>query len=457
MSRYPMAPADAAWLRMDRPTNLMVVTSVMWFDEALDWAALREIVRTGIVERFPRFRQRVVEARGRPSWEDVVEFDLEEHLHPVYLPEPAGRAELQEFISNLVSVPLNHARPLWDLYLIESYGSGCAVVFRMHHAIADGIALARLLMSLTDEPGEEPVAVSDPLDAGGSAQRSLAGVATHQVVEALVHPQRIASLLLHPDRILDLARSTAGGLEALAQLTVMPADRQTALRGTPGVRKRVTWSPSLPLDGIRETAHRSGVTINDVLLAATAGALRAQLVRRRCPVHDIRAIVPFNLRPIDEPLPAELGNKFGLVYVALPLATADRQDRLHEMARRTRRIKESAQGVVAFGVLELVGLGPAALEDIAIDVFASKATGVITNVPGPRNPVTLAGSRLAGTIGWGPTSGDLGLDVAMFSYAGEITIGLCADVGLVPDVDQLLDDLLLELDALGATSEPHEQ
>jgi hypothetical protein len=185
-----------------------------------------------------------------------------------------------------------------------------------------------------------------------------------------------------------------------------------------------------------------------VLLAAVAGALRTHLVRRRSPVHDIRAIVPFNLRPLDKPLPAELGNKFGLVYLSLPLTISRRHERLHEMSRRMDAIKHSAEGFVAFGILELIGLAPAAVENIAIDVFASKGTGVMTNVPGPRQVVTLAGAPLRGTIGWVPTSGELGLGVAIFSYAGDVTIGLCVDRALVPDVRGLLADIATELDAI---------
>jgi hypothetical protein len=115
-------------------------------------------------------------------------------------------------------------------------------------------------------------------------------------------------------------------------------------------------------------------------------------------------------------------------------------------------IKHSAEGVVAYGILELIGLGPAALENRAIDVFASKGTGVMTNVPGPRTTVTLAGVPLRGTIGWVPTSGDLGLGVAIFSYAGDVTIGLCVDRGIVPDVRELLDDIAAELDELLSTT-----
>jgi diacylglycerol O-acyltransferase / wax synthase len=438
MSRHRMAPADAAWLRMDRPTNLMVVNSVMWFDEVVDGEALRALFRERVLSRFPRFTQRVVEDHGI-WWEDAADFDLEAHLHNATLPEPAGRAELEEFVASLVSVPLDRARPLWDMYLVAPYqGAGCALVFRLHHAIADGIALARLLLSLTDDPDADPVDIAAPHEDAGFSVRHAIEAAWHEAT----------GLATHPLRLLHLAGTVAADASALAKLALIPNDQPTALRGKAGVDKAVVWSDPISLARIKDTGHAAGATVNDVLLAAVAGALRTHLVRRRSPVHDLRAIVPFNLRPLDRPLPAELGNKFGLVYLALPVTTADRGDRLREMSRRMDAIKHSAEGYVAYGILELVGLAPAAVENIAIDVFAAKGTGVMTNVPGPRRTVTLAGSPLIGTIGWGPTSGELGLGVAIFSYAGSVTIGLCVDLGMVPDVRALLGDITAELEQI---------
>jgi WS/DGAT/MGAT family acyltransferase len=254
--------------------------------------------------------------------------------------------------------------------------------------------------------------------------------------------------------LLHLAQTALADAGAAVKLATTPPDRHTALRGTAGTDKAVTWSEPIPLAQIKDAGRRAGATVNDVLLAAVAGALRTHLVRRRSPVHDIRAIVPFNLRPLDQPLPAELGNKFGLVYLPLPLTTPRRDDRLREMSRRMDAIKHSAEAVVAYGILELIGLAPAAVEKLAIDVFASKGTGVMTNVPGPRRPVTLTGVPLRGTIGWGPTSGELGLGLAIFSYAGDVTIGLCVDRGLVPDVRALLADVTSELEVLLATAKP---
>jgi diacylglycerol O-acyltransferase / wax synthase len=445
MTRHRMAPADAAWLRMDRPNNLMVVNSVMWFDDTVDPGAIGALLRDRVIGRFPRFTQRALEEHGT-WWEDVDDFDLDHHLHAVCLAPPAGRAELETFVAGLVSVPLDRGRPLWDLYVVTSYqGSGCALVFRMHHAIADGIALSRLLLSLTDDPTVEPVAVAEPAtDPGSPTIRDALDAAWHEAV----------SLVAHPSRLGGLAGTVASDLAAVTKLALMPTDHHTALRGRAGIEKSVVWSDPIPLAHVKRAGHAADATVNDVLLAAVAGALRSHLVRRRSPVHDIRAIVPFNLRPLDQPLPAELGNKFGLVYLPLPLTTARREDRLREMSRRMTAIKHSAEGLVAYGILELVGMASPLVEDLAIDVFASKGTGVMTNVPGPRTPVTLAGVPLRGTIGWGPTSGDLGLGVAIFSYAGEVTIGLCVDRGLVPDVRGLLADIVGELEAIISLGHP---
>ncbi|RNM16405.1 wax ester/triacylglycerol synthase family O-acyltransferase [Nocardioides pocheonensis] len=437
MTRHRMAPADAAWLRMDRPTNLMVVNSVMWFEEPIDAISLRKVLQERLVDRFPRFRQRAVEDHG-VWWEDAVDFDLEEHLHAVQLPAPAGRTELEEFVARQLSMPLDRARPLWDLYVVEPYaGSGCALFFRMHHAIADGIALARVLLSLTDDPAEE-VQIAEPAEEHGLSLIGALDGMWHEAIGLATHPLRAATL----------AQAAVSDATALAKLVLIPADHHTALRGTAGGEKAVVWSEPIALSRIKDFGHQAGATVNDVLLAAVAGALRTHLVRRRSPVHDIRAIVPFNLRALDRPLPAELGNKFGLVYLSLPLTTARRDHRLREMSRRMTAIKHSAEGFVAYGILELIGLAPAAVENLAIDVFASKGTGVMTNVPGPRRTVTLAGVPLRGTIGWVPTSGELGLGVAIFSYNGEVTVGLCVDRALVPDVKELLADFTTELEEL---------
>lgn len=155
-----MPAADAAWLHMDRPANPMVVNSVIWFDEPLDWERVKSVISLRLVDQFPRF-------------EDDAEFDVEQHLHRLALPAPGDQAALQELVSDLITPPLDPTRPLWHAYLIEGYGRGCAVLFRIHHCIADGIALARVMLSLTDTQVDAGIAPPPRQSATGSGSRSI--------------------------------------------------------------------------------------------------------------------------------------------------------------------------------------------------------------------------------------------------------------------------------------------
>lgn len=452
MSAQRMSNADAAWLHMDRPTNLMVVTSVLWFDEPVDLIRSREIIRTRLVERFPRFRQRVVEPRlglGFPSWEDDPNFDLGRHVHHLALPAPGDRWMLEELVSDLMTTPLDRTKPLWDTYLIDGYGKGMALVSRMHHCIADGIALSRLLLSLTDSSPEAGIApleqehgrrtllgtVAAPVRAGAH----LAEAGMHQGLEILAHPA---------DELPGLAARTASDARALAKLLLTTADANTVLRGKLGVTRRVTWSDPMPLEEIKEIGHATGTTVNDVLIAAMTGALHRYLKRRSSLVDEIRTMVPFNLRPLDEPLPRELGNRFGLVYLPLPVGIKDPARRLAEVHLRMDRIKHSPEGMLSYGILGVIGMTPPQIEQRLLDVFAQKTTAVMTNVPGPREPLYFAGTELAGVVGWVPAAGSIGVGMSIFSYNGGVTVGFQVDPGLVPDPEKIIADYEAEVEAL---------
>jgi WS/DGAT/MGAT family acyltransferase len=211
--------------------------------------------------------------------------------------------------------------------------------------------------------------------------------------------------------------------------------------------KLVTWTPPIPLADIKAIGQHAGTTVNDVLLAALAGALGDYLVERGTPLPDVRVMVPVNLRPLDAPLPPELGNEFGFYFVDLPTGPMPPRERLDEMHRRIEEIKGSPEALVAFGVLAGLGASPKLVEDIGVAFFGSKAAGVVTNVPGPRNPVFLAGARVAGLIGWVPRAGDMGFGVSISSYAGQVTIGFSTDAELMPDPSRL-QQLVLDQVAL---------
>jgi WS/DGAT/MGAT family acyltransferase len=232
----------------------------------------------------------------------------------------------------------------------------------------------------------------------------------------------------------------------------MPADPHTVLRGELGTAKRAVWSEPIELEQVKVIGRAMESTINDVLLAALTGALRRYLVERGGAVEDLRAFIPVNLRPLDEPIPRELGNRFGLVFLELPVREEEPRRRLRELKRRMDALKRSPEAAVTFGLLGVVGLVPMAVEKRLVELLGPRGTLVMTNVPGPRQPVYLAGTQLAGLMFWVPQAGKVGLGVSIFSYAGQVTVGVSVDAGLVPDPHRLVRAFHDELSMLATVS-----
>jgi diacylglycerol O-acyltransferase / wax synthase len=422
--------ADVAFLHMDRPTNLMVINFVMLFDERLDAARLRAVIHTRLVTRYPRFRQLVADGLGRVSRPSLIEdpkFDLDRHLHRRELP-PSDEA-LQELVSELVAYPLPREKPLWDMHLIDRRGK-CALVVRIHHCLVDGIALAQVMLSLTDAtPGA-------PADAPAELDRLIAARTSH------VRAYR------RGERVLGAAAGAAANARALAKLLLTPPDTRTALRGRLSVGKQVAWTGRLDLAQVKATARAQDASVNDVLLSAITGALRRHLREAGEQPRAVRTLVPFNLRPLEEPIPRELGNRFGLVFLTLPVDVAGTGERLRELSRRMAAIKSSREGPVSHAILKGIGLTPRRVERRIIDIFTAKASAMTTNVPGPREPVYLAGTPLHAVLVWAPVSGSVGMTVSIFSYHDGVTIGLLTDAGLVPEPQRITRYAEEELAAL---------
>jgi diacylglycerol O-acyltransferase len=455
-----MSSVDAAWLRMEAPANLMMITAVLWFDEPPDWERLKAVVRERMVERFPRFRQRVVTPGGllsSPYWEEDPDFALEAHVGHAVVPPPGDRAALEALVSQWMSTPLDRSRPLWQLHVVEGFGEGGAVLARLHHSLADGIALARVLLSLMDESAEEHFTpeparrrVSQP------GWLKLVRGARTVVKGTRAALKRGAELIAEPIQVGDLVRTGARGAATLARLAAMPADPPTVFRGELGTEKRAAWSEPISLEEVKAIGRAMEGTINDVLLAALTGALRRYLVERGGEAEDLRAFIPVNLRPLDEPIPRELGNRFGLVFLELPVREEEPRRRLRELKRRMDALKRSPEAAVTFGLLGMVGLVPEAVEKRLVELLAPRGTLVMTNVPGPRHTVYLAGTPLAGLMFWVPQAGKVGLGVSIFSYAGKVTVGVSVDAGLVPDPHALVSAFHAELRALAAMASTSE-
>jgi WS/DGAT/MGAT family acyltransferase len=440
----PMSSVDAAWLGMEDPTNLMMVTGVLALEGKADVKRLRTLLDKRLAP-FGRFHQRVVRPRMRgnlPHWRDDEQFDIENHVSHVALPAPGGDAALSALVSEQMSTPLDFTKPLWHIHLIDGYERGSVVLARIHHSIADGIALVRVMLSLTDTTptaaprrrAPEPTNHAGPLDwLPGAFNR---GVKAGQ------------GLLDNPGRLTDLARVGAEGAFRLGRLVVLPPDPPTSFKGPLGRRKRAAWSKPVPLEDFKAIGKAFGATVNDVLVATATGALRRYLENRGDPTTGlaIRASVPVNLRPIDQA--HKLGNSFGLVFLTLPIGIVDPVRRLRAIKKEMDELKRSPEALVAFGVLNVLGLAPVEVERLGLRFFGSKATAVLTNVPGPREPLYLAGRKLEKVMFWVPQSGRLGLGISILSYAGGVMLGVATDEGLVPDPERIVAEFEKEFKSL---------
>jgi WS/DGAT/MGAT family acyltransferase len=456
--RESMSSVDVAWLRMDRPSNLMVICGVLVLRKRVAISRLRATVASRFV-RFARFCQRPVATTGGYQWESDEGFDLKRHVTPASLPRGAGDAELEALVSRLVSTPLDPRHPLWQFHLVSAYKGGSAVIMRIHHCYADGIALIQVLLSMTDVDadveGERARSApsltkrsdgdDDPL---AQLLAPLSGVVKLASSAGATLIEKGAELLLDPAKAIALAEQGGALAAEIAKLVMMDEDSATRFKGQPGVAKRVAWADPIALDDVKAVGKALGCSVNDVLLSSVAGALRAYMLRRGDVVDGvvIRALVPVNLRPLEKA--HELGNKFGLVFLDLPIGIENPVARLYAVRANMQGLKGSYQPVIALGILAAMGAGPQMLQEQLLAMLAKNATAVMTNVPGPQQALYLAGSRLDRLMFWVPQSGNIGMGVSIITYAGEVQFGLIADRGLCPDPERVIERFAPEFEKL---------
>jgi WS/DGAT/MGAT family acyltransferase len=439
-----MSAVDCAWLRMDRPTNLMMIVGVVVFDGRVDFRRLRRTIEQRFLA-FPRFRCRPVDDALAPRWEADPDFDLDQHVVRATLPPPAGQAELEALVSQLAGQDLDRRRPVWQFHLVENFRGGSAAILRIHHCYADGIAMIRVFMSLTDtRPGGAPAArgrkrraASHAAEASpaGSGWLPLPGLEFVERAwsEGSEWLARALDVTRHPEEVAEIAQHALGAALELAHVATLRDDPPTRLKGELGTRKIAAWADPLPLDDVKHVARALGCTINDLLMSTAAGAIGAYL-RSHGEDTDgvtIRATVPVNLR--DLAAPTTLGNRFGLVFLELPVGIRDPLARVRAVHAAMAALKSSYQPILTLGLMAALGRMPGKIEAAAVDLLSAKATAVATNVPGPREPHYLAGRRIERLIFWVPQSGEIGLGISILSYAGQVQFGLIADRKRVPD------------------------
>ncbi len=458
-----MSRVDTAWLRMDNDVNRMMIVGIWLVEPRLAYETVCRRVEDKLL-KYERFRQAVVrDATGAANWVVDESFDIHHHVVREKLVRAKGQSEreaLQARVGELATTPLDPALPLWQFHLIEDYEGGSALIARLHHCIGDGIALISVMMTITDGGSDPPArkrrATSDESDGsdwlndvvlkplGGLSARAAAVVEASigRALDALADPRQGLA------RSIDGARTAARVMGDVAAMALMSDDSPTLLKGKPNGKKRVAWGEPMPLDQVKSIGKALGCSINDVLLASVSGAIGDWLRDQGDDPtgKEIRAMVPVNLRPLDEAW--KLGNRFGLAPLVLPIGIANPVERVYAVRARMNALKASYQPLLAFAVLAVAGQMAKPVQDMILGLFAKKATAVMTNVPGPAVPLKFCGSTLRQTMFWVPASGDIGVGVSILSYGGGVQFSLITDDALCPNPQAIIDRFEPEFEQL---------
>jgi WS/DGAT/MGAT family acyltransferase len=407
-----LSGVDAAWRRMDTSKQHATIVSLLVFDGHIERSALVATVDRNLAKH-ERFRARVHD-RGilGATWEIDPEFDTNRHVTTA--PPPRDARAIRDLISELASEPFDPAHPLWQMVVTQWPGGGTAVISKIHHCLADGVALVRVLLGLTDE--------------GASMQAA---------------PPEVGWKPENPEQIEEKLRHLAKEAETLAKTLLLPSDPPSVFRGELGPRKVVAWSSAIDLERIRAIGATAEGTINDALTAAIAGGLQRYARDQGRPLeHDVRAMVPVFLAGAHER--RSLGNAFGLVYAALP-RIEDPRARLREANARMDAIKSTPETSNAVAMLGLLGSLSPAVEQVAIKLFTAKASLVVTNVPGPPLPIHIMGVPIRSMMVWAPFAGDLALSVTAVSHRGELRLGVLSDARVIGHPERLVEAIERDL------------
>jgi len=455
LGRERMTGVDTAWLRMEHPTNLMMIVGVMMFKEALSFQKLQATIEQRFLS-YPRFKQKAVQDPTGAWWENDKKFELANHIKKIKLPGKGTKSDLEDYVSRAASEPLDFTKPLWQFHLIENYRGGSALVTRIHHCYADGIALVSVMLSLTGESPEASLVKPkktdkrprDEMDFWTSVTKPMASVMSGAMKLTRSLVEQGLEIAKDPATMREFATKGVELAEELRKIAMMQPDSKTRYKGLLGRQKRVAWCDPLPLAEVKVIGKALGASINDVLLSTAAGALRDYLERNSDDTRgvELRAVVPVNLRPVEKAY--ELGNQFGLVFVDLPVGVEDPLDRLEIVRTRMAELKGSSQPIVAFVLLSAVGIGPKILQDQISGLIGRNATAVMTNVPGPQKPLYLAGSEIDEIEFWVPQSGGIGMGLSILTYNGKVQFGLITDGRLVPDPHNIINRFADEFEKL---------
>lgn len=465
-----LSALDASFLHLESPETPMHVGALGIFEgEAfLDasgrfrLAEVRALV-TSRLHLIPRFRKRLMAVpmdQGRPIWVDDDRFDISHHVRLTALPRPGTREQLLTLTGRIEGQVLDRSHPLWELWFVEGLEGGrVALVQKTHHALVDGVSgvdVATVLLDFTPEPTvlDAPAWLPAPAP---SATQLLRDTWVERSTQPTEMVRSVRGLVRAPQRAAARTAQVAGALRSLVDGS--PLAPRTSFNVPVGRRRRFT-GVQIPLTDVQAIRAAHGGTVNDVVLAAVAGAMRRRLeVRGDDLPTSLRVLCPVSVRDESEHL--HLGNRLSVMVVELPVAEPDPVVRLDAIGEETRDLKAREQPAGPAFVIDLTEYAAPSVLGLAARLMHRQpfVNLIVTNVPGPLQPLYCLGARMLEAYPMVPLSGNMSLGVAILSYCGVLHFGLYADGDAWPDLDDLAADVtaaFAELVPAGAADHEHD-
>jgi diacylglycerol O-acyltransferase / wax synthase len=453
---------DSSFLHLERgPTHMHVAACAVFEGPAPDYEELVETVQSRL-HLVPRYRQRlafVPLGQGRPVWVDDPHFNIAYHVRHTALPDPGDDGQLRRLTGRVFSQALDRAKPLWETWMVEGLAGGrFALLSKTHHALVDGVSGVDIMNVLFDtSPDPMPVAPPDhewtprPLPSG-------AQLLADALVERATVPGEIVrgvrAVVRGPRKVIQRVADDALALGALAWSGLQPAP-PSRFNAPVGPHRRFTWVHG-DLGQFKSTKNALGGTVNDVVLAAVAGAL-GRYMRHHGDVTDdvlLKAMVPVSVRADVER--GALGNKVAAMWAPLPVGIVDPVARLRTISESMHEIKDSGQAVGAQVLTSLSGFAPTTIVSQAARLQARQRLFnlVVTNVPGPQLPLYMLGRQLEAIYPMVPLTNNTALGIAIMSYNGQLNFGLAADYDTLPDLNRLASELDASIQELADAAAP---
>lgn len=459
-----MSPLDASFLHVEDAVTHMHIGSIGIFEGPAPGPGEVKAAIAARLPLVPRYRQKVrfvPLTLGRPTWVDDPHFNLDYHVRRTALPSPGGDAELQNLVGRVMSQQLDRAKPLWELWVAEGLDDGrWALISKSHHCMVDGVSATDLLSVILSSERESTPDAPDGWRA--EPEPNPAELVAHSLALRAASPYEALRTVLAAARgPRQMARQVVGVSRGLANLRpLLSPTPPSSLNGPIGPHRRWDWARAR-LGEVKQIRQAHGGTVNDVVLAAITNGFRELLLSRGESVEGrvVRTLVPVSVRAEEER--GTYNNKVSAMFAELPVELADPHERLDSLHDQMQELKASGQAVAAERLTALGGFAPAMLLALAGRVGSrlpqSSINTVTTNVPGPQQPLYLAGRRMLEAFPFVPLGGHVRIGVAIFSYDGGINFGVTGDRDSAPDIGVLcqgIENGVAELLSAAANESP---